>query len=132
MRSAADDAMLETVTLSCVIVDDNVEFLEAARNLLERDGIRVVGVATNSDEALEQVVRTRPTVTLVDVYLGDESGLDLARSLTEHPDGSDVILISTYGESDLAEVAEATPAIAFLSKSRLSGRAIQDALARSA
>src|SRR6202030_3620203 len=35
-----------SVTLRCLLVDDNGGFLEAARRLLERDGIDVVGVAT--------------------------------------------------------------------------------------
>src|SRR4051794_31853879 len=35
----------EAVDLSCLIVDDSVEFLDAARSLLEREGIAVLGVA---------------------------------------------------------------------------------------
>ena len=118
--------------VSCVIVDDNVDFLEAARTLLQQEGISVVGVATSPAEAMEQVAKARPTVTLVDVYLGEESGIDLARRLSEAPNGSDVILISTYSEQDLVDLIGANPAIAFLSKSRLSGKAIQDALGRTA
>jgi hypothetical protein len=58
----------------------------------------------------------------------DESGLDLARDLAEGVDAepSRVILISTYAEGDLADVITASPAIAFLPKARLSGRAIDE------
>ena len=34
------------MSLRLLIVDDNEQFLEAARRLLEADGMRVVGVAT--------------------------------------------------------------------------------------
>jgi hypothetical protein len=38
--------------LRCLIVDDSPRFLDAARGLLERQGITVVGVASTSAEAL--------------------------------------------------------------------------------
>jgi CheY-like chemotaxis protein len=37
------------VTLRCVIVDDNPAVLRAATDLLEAQGIAVVGVATTGD-----------------------------------------------------------------------------------
>jgi CheY-like chemotaxis protein len=83
-----------------LLVDDNVEFLEAARRLLERQGISVVAVATGSEEARRQFRELQPDVVLVDVNLGTESGFDLARELAASPSGSTtrVILISTYAE----------------------------------
>jgi DNA-binding NarL/FixJ family response regulator len=68
----------DVVSLRTLIVDDNASFLAAARDLLEREGIAVVGVASTSDEAVRRAAEMRPDVTLVDVYLGEESGLDLA------------------------------------------------------
>src|SRR5258706_10511389 len=40
------------VQIRCLIVDDNQPFLDAARMLLEREGVAVVGIATTSAEAL--------------------------------------------------------------------------------
>jgi DNA-binding NarL/FixJ family response regulator len=40
------------MALSVLIADDNSLFLDAARGLLEREGMRVVGVASTSAEAL--------------------------------------------------------------------------------
>jgi CheY-like chemotaxis protein len=65
--------------LRCLIIDDSLRFLDAARALLERQGIAVVGVASNSAEALQRVEELRPDVTLLDIDLGGESGLELAR-----------------------------------------------------
>jgi CheY-like chemotaxis protein len=117
--------------LRCLIVDDNREFLEAARLLLEAEGITVVGIATNTAEALRRVADLRPDVTLVDVNLGEESGVDLARRLSASTDEmrSRVILISTYAEGDLVDPTSSgrrTPR--FLSKTDLSGTAIREAL----
>jgi CheY-like chemotaxis protein len=117
------------MSLSVLIVDDNVPFLEAARRALESDGLRVVGVASSTVEAVIRHRALRPDVVLIDVNLGEESGIELARVLadevTDPP--SRVILISTYPEQDLVELL---PGVGFLSKSRLSGTAVRDLIGR--
>jgi DNA-binding NarL/FixJ family response regulator len=118
------------MTVRCLIVDDSQPFLDAARGLLERQGITVVGVASTSAEALEQAAELRPDVTLVDINLGSESGLDLARQLSRRGDvaPSHLILISAQAEQDYADLIAASPAAGFLSKTALSADAIRDVL----
>jgi CheY-like chemotaxis protein len=115
-----------------LIVDDNAHFLEAARRLLEREGMTVVGVASTTLDALRRAEELQPDVTLVDIELGQESGFDLARRLAEGT-GSQrppVILISAYPEQDLADLIDASPALGFLAKSALSGKAIVELVGR--
>ncbi len=115
-----------------VIVDDNPEFLDSARRLLEHQGARVVGVASTNADALRSVQELRPDVTLVDVNIGEESGFDLAEALQDSDDEAPVpvILISTHAEPDLADMIETSPAIGFLAKSALSAGAITAAISR--
>jgi CheY-like chemotaxis protein len=117
--------------LRCLIVDDSPRFLDAARGLLERQGITVVGVASNSADALQRAQELRPDVTLLDIDLGGESGLELARRLHRQPGlvPAPVILISTHAEQDYAELIAANPAVGFLPKSDLSAGAIRALLA---
>jgi CheY-like chemotaxis protein len=118
--------------LRSLLVDDNHAFLEAASVLLEREGVTVVGVAANTAEALWQARELRPDVILVDIGLGDESGFDLACLLTRDGQGghAEVILISSYAETDYAELIAESPAAGFLAKSELSARAIGRILGR--
>jgi DNA-binding NarL/FixJ family response regulator len=117
------------MTLRCLIVDDSHWFLCAARHLLESQGIAVVGLASNSAEALRGAAELRPDVTLVDIDLGGESGLDLARELRlQAGHRTTVILISTRAEQDYAELIAASPAAGFLSKTAISASAIQELL----
>jgi DNA-binding NarL/FixJ family response regulator len=113
--------------MRCLIVDDNQSFLDAARVLLEREGLAVAGVASTSDEALRQVATLRPDVVLVDISLGKESGLDLARRLAEGRVGSEpaVVLISTRAEADVADLIAASPTAGFLPKTELAASAIR-------
>jgi CheY-like chemotaxis protein len=115
--------------LRCLIVDDSARFLDAARALLERQGVTVVGVASSSAEALQRAEELRPDVTLLDIDLGGESGLELARRLHGRPGPAPVILISTHAEQDYEELIAASPAIGFLPKTALSAAAIRDLLA---
>jgi DNA-binding NarL/FixJ family response regulator len=117
--------------LRCLLVDDSPLFLDAARGLLEHQGITVVGVASTSSDALRRARELRPDVTLVDIDLGGESGLELARRL-HRLDGlgaAPVILVSTHAEQDYAELIAASPAVGFLPKTALSGDAIRALLA---
>jgi DNA-binding NarL/FixJ family response regulator len=105
--------------IRCLIVDDNQQFLDAARLLLEREGVTVVGVAKTSAEALRLEEELRPDVVLVDIRLGGESGFALARLLS-----GTVILISTHVQSEHAEEIAASPAVGFIPKAQLSASAV--------
>ena len=114
-----------------MVVDDNPGFLETASKVLGRGGLTVVGSAATSADALARVRETQPDVVLVDILLGSESGLDLARQLEADSPGTKVILISTHSAEDFADLIAASPAIGFLSKSWLSAGAVEELLAES-
>src|SRR2546423_7263716 len=118
-RSRRAEAGTAATKIRCLIVDDNRPFLDAARLLLEREGVAVVGVATTSAQALRLEEELRPDVVLVDIRLGAESGFDLAQRLS-----GTVILISTHAQSEYAEEIAASPAAGFLPKAQLSASPI--------
>ncbi|MDX6451615.1 MAG: hypothetical protein QOH16_1664 [Gaiellaceae bacterium] len=115
------------MTLRCLIVDDSRLYLDAARALLEREGVVVAGVASSGDEALRQAEALRPDVILVDIVLGEESGLDLVQRLSEdrRAAGAALILISTHTEADFSAMIEDSPAAGFIPKPELSAEAIR-------
>jgi CheY-like chemotaxis protein len=117
----------EYVPLRCIIVDDSVEFLGAARSLLEQEGVVVEAVAATLADALQRVGELRPQVALVDIDLGRESGFEVARRVRDSAPTS-VILISTHSEDDFADLIAESPAAGFISKSELSAHAIHDVL----
>jgi DNA-binding NarL/FixJ family response regulator len=118
------------MTRRCLIVDDNQVYLSEARDLLQRQGMSIIGVASNSRDALAIAASDRPDIALVDVDLGPESGLDVARALAMSNEPVAVILISAYAEKDLRDLLDESPAVGFLPKSILSRAAIDDLLGR--
>jgi CheY-like chemotaxis protein len=116
--------------LRCLLVDDNVAFLEAASVVLQGEGVAVVGVASSTAEALRRARALRPDVVLVDIGLGEESGFDLARLLAQVGQGgsAEVIMISARAETDYTELIADSPAAGFLAKSELSARGVRRVL----
>ncbi|WP_159766707.1 response regulator [Streptomyces sp. HM190] len=112
----------------CLIVDDSARFLEAARPLLEREGIRVVGVASTGAEALARTAELAPDVVLLDLDLAGESGLDVAPALARTAPSAAIVLTSAHPLEDVRELVEAAPVRGFLHKAGLSGQALRDLL----
>ena len=121
MRAPRSRWHTRRMPLQCIIIDDYQPYLKVARAKLERQGMAVIGVATNGTEALRQARELSPDVALVDISLGTESGFDVAREIK--PYVGSVILISSndhYEDDDYAELIAGSLAVGFLSKATLS------------
>jgi len=120
--------MLSAMALRVLLVDDSEQFLQAAATSLGRNGMEIVGMATSSEMALQQVDSVHPDVVLVDVGLGEESGFDLVLELVDAFPylAKRVLLISTREEDDYGELVGASPAAGFILKSELSASAIHE------
>jgi DNA-binding NarL/FixJ family response regulator len=113
------------------MIDDHRDFMTAAASILERTGIRVVGMITDSAQALHSVERLQPDVVLIDIDLGRESGFDLAEHLHQHASASTpftMIMMSARDVRDLTEMLAASPAIGFIDKCFLSGQEVRAVL----
>ena len=75
------------------------------------------------------LVATRsPSVVLVDVHLGDEDGVELARRLSEQAEAPPVVLISTRSADEVLELLDDGLAIGFLAKKALSADVLLEIL----
>jgi CheY-like chemotaxis protein len=123
------------MAIRCLIVDDNAGFAQTASEILQEDGIDVLGVAADGQEAVRLARELHPDLALVDIDLGGESGLGVAQRLRAAEQGSvaqAVILISTHAQEEFAELIAASPAVGFIAKAELSADAIEALLGRSA
>ena len=119
------------MALRCLIVDDNARFRESMRDLLESEGLVVVGTAASGAEAVRIARELRPDLALVDVDLGDESGFDVVRTLdNEVRPTPRLILTSTHDGREVSDLVAGSGAVGFLAKLDLSAAAITQLLAR--
>ncbi len=78
--------------VSVVIVEDHPAYRAALVALLEpHPRVVVIGEAETVDDALELIRATTPDVVLLDLRLGEEDGLDVARQL--RADGQPVAIL---------------------------------------
>jgi DNA-binding NarL/FixJ family response regulator len=88
--------------VSVLIADDHPMVREGLAGVLERHDFRIVGLASNGQQALEMYFAHRPDVLLLDLRLPDQSGFDVLRSVLQRdPNGRVVILSSAQGDASV-------------------------------
>lgn len=86
---------------SVLIVDDHPIVRQGLRSLLSNEtSLEVVGEAAAVDEALEAHRRLAPDVTLVDIRLGSESGLDLLDRILDRDAGARILIVSSFDDDE--------------------------------
>jgi len=104
-------------TLRVAIVDDHPMFrMGLAVAIAEMAGIEVAGEAQSADEVASLVASTAPDVLLLDVRLGDGSGLEVNRWLAAHHPGIRVIMLTMSEDHDTALTALRDGASGYLVK----------------
>jgi DNA-binding NarL/FixJ family response regulator len=100
------------------MADDYPEFLDAAAMYMSMlPQLEIVGVARSGREALDQVVRLRPDLVLMDVVMPDMSGLEVTRHIKAQADAPFVVILTLYYAPAYCRAAHAAGADGVLSKS---------------
>lgn len=96
-------------TIGVVVVEDHWVWADAVVHQLQKmHGVSCVGVAANAAEALRLCSETMPRIALVDLLLGKDSGIRVARTLRSRFPGLRIVIV-TVEPSPLA-IAEAREA----------------------
>jgi DNA-binding NarL/FixJ family response regulator len=98
-----------------LVVDDHQVLIEGVVHLL-RDRADVVGTINDGRLAAAAVTRLRPDVVILDVSLGDISGLEVIRQLTAKGARSRVIVFTMHADAALAVEALTAGAAGFVLK----------------
>jgi DNA-binding NarL/FixJ family response regulator len=81
-----------------VVVDDHDLFRRGLRELLEEQGIRVVGEAADGEEAVKLVAHAMPDVVVMDLNMPRMSGAEAARRLTAAAPLARVLVLTISGD----------------------------------
>jgi DNA-binding NarL/FixJ family response regulator len=111
-----------------LIVDDHSGFRAQARRMLESEGYRVVGEAGDVASAIEAARALEPELALVDVYLPDGDGFEVASRLGALDASPVVVLTSSHDGAELAGCVTGSGARGFVQKTELSREAIEELL----
>ena len=94
--------------LSIAIADDNRQTLNLLGEILEKDGIHVVGKADNGEDAYNMIVRTNPDIVLMDVIMPRLDGISVMEKVknnTQMKNHPSFIMVTAASSQDVTEDA---------------------------
>ncbi|MEP9350964.1 ActR/PrrA/RegA family redox response regulator transcription factor [Xanthobacter sp. KR7-225] len=100
---------------SVLIVDDDRPFLQRLARAMEARGFAVATAETVA-EGLARVEAAAPAYAVVDMRLGDGTGLDVISALKKHRPGARAIVLTGYGNIATAVTAVKLGAVDYLAK----------------
>lgn len=100
-----------------VLVDDHAVIRAGLEQLLSgTDDIEVVGTASDGAEALDVVRRIRPDVVLMDLQMPKVDGVAATRSIMAEKLGVDVLVLTSFSDSERIIAALDAGAVGYLLK----------------
>jgi DNA-binding NarL/FixJ family response regulator len=111
------------------LLDDHDIVRRGLRDLLEAEGMEVVGEAATAEEGLSRIPPTRPDVAVLDVRLPDGSGVEVCRDIrSRHPEIK-CLMLTSFSDDEALFQAIMAGAAGYLLK-QLQGSDIVDAVQR--
>ena len=118
-------------TVRVFLLDDHDVVRRGLRDLLEAEGMEVVGEAGTAEQALARVPPTRPDVAILDVRLPDGNGVEVCREIrSRHPE-IQCIMLTSFSDDEALFQAIVAGAAGYLLK-QIRGTDIVDAVRRAA
>ncbi|MGM0901273.1 response regulator [Mesobacillus maritimus] len=86
--------------IKVAMVEDDLDVSKYHRLFLKKvDGFELIGEAHSLEEGLKQIHQNQPDLLLLDVYIGNTSGLDLLKQIRAEGKNIDVILITSANDA---------------------------------
>lgn len=119
-RDIHSSAVKAFVSRVCVLLaDDNSAILEEASRVLEED-YDIVAAVKDGLAVISECLRLRPDIVVLDISMGDVSGIDLARQINDLACYCKIIFLSVHEDCAYVNAAIGAGARAYVVKSRLS------------
>jgi DNA-binding NarL/FixJ family response regulator len=104
-----------------LLADDNPAILEHVRSLLGKNReYRVVGAVTDGDAVQRAYSRLRPDIIVLDISMGEVSGIDVAQDLLDSGCKAKIIFLTVHEDADFINAAMNAGGSAYVMKSRVS------------
>lgn len=99
-----------------LVVDDETIVALDIKNTLEKYGYNVIGVASNSGEAIKMVKTSRPNLILMDIMIkGSKDGIETSSEINKFAD-IPIIFLTAYSDDDTLERAKVVEPYGYLIK----------------
>lgn len=100
-----------------LVADDNEEFCELVEDFIQvEDDLELAGVAHDGVRVLEMVEDRQPDVLLLDIIMPRLDGLGVLEKLNDGPDRPRILMVTAFGQEQVAKHAAALGANYFIMK----------------
>jgi two-component system chemotaxis response regulator CheY len=99
-----------------LVVDDSLYMRTVIKDALEQAGYRVIGQASNGEEAIDLAFELQPDIITLDNILPDMIGTDILKVYSQEGLLSKVIMISAVGQESVIEEGLTLGAKAYITK----------------
>lgn len=87
---------LENMSTRVIIADDHDIIREGLKSLLEKKGVRVLGIARNGREAIDLAVKYKPDLVLMDIAMPHLNGVDATAAIKKKVPFTKIIALSMH------------------------------------
>jgi DNA-binding NarL/FixJ family response regulator len=109
--------MNNETTVRILLVDDHAIVREGLRALLEDvQGMRIVGEASNGDEAVEMAARLEPNLVLMDLKMPGLPAPDAIRTIRARNPNVHVLMLTSYAEDQQVQRVISAGALGYVLK----------------
>lgn len=106
--------------VTIILADDNPAVLEHVGKMLSKESsYRVLTSIVDGRNVLREYIRLRPDVIVLDISLGELSGIDIARQLRDAGCSAKIVFLTVHEDSDYVNAAIGAGGSAYVIKSRL-------------
>lgn len=106
--------------VTVLLADDNTDVLDHVGKMLRKaNTYKVLAAITDGNSVVREYLRFRPDVIILDISMGEVSGIDIARKLRDSGCSAKIIFLTVHEDRDYMNAAIGAGGLAYVTKSRL-------------
>lgn len=86
--------------MDIIIVDDDYLVVNSLKTIVEASGINVLGLGHNGSDAISLFQKHKPDLVLMDIRMGDMSGIEATSEILKINKDAKILLITTFQDDE--------------------------------